>query len=904
MFIRKLIFITSFTLFLSSSISAQTVKIWISNAQHGEGTDLAQNFTRQTAVLTSRNADIVFMQERSTNTVADCAPCTDSLWNSTMTGFTEQIYKENGHGNDGPSIWTKNSTVTVTNTYSHDLSTGAIGWDGSTNVDKAAVGIKATINGISAYYFNTHLAWSAGADCDGCQTSAIREAQITELISWINSIVGSDTNWVVGGDMNLSPTMPKISSGFQIDLFTSAGLSSARSLAITNNSFFLEWRDRDNNGVLDHLKSNPITHDTREIDYLFIKDTATNIKFAFYEIPDLRATCSVALTGSPAFCPDTHSTQRWGNGGDFGVRPSDHNWLLVTLTIAANCSPPRYCANTTLTPVTMPAQTAPALNNSFIDTVASKRITRITDPLVLSSVSTDYNNQRFQVSSGSEQNTWSKTFNVSGVDHYRYYYERVEGGTPHFIDWNGTTATLINGWGNAAWPTATIFPAASGGTFSYSNDGFFYTHDNTTNTTLKKFDFNAKTISTVKDWSSGCGVTLSGGHIGEPTVDVTDNYFSAYGGGTAQDLDDHTMVFKVGSGCRYFNTQTLTVGGDWGPTGAITAKTSTGASTTFSSFFIHNARLTPDGRYIRITGTPGTTIYLWDVSTTEVKACVGGPDNCFGHMGWSWTKLINQENGGADAIRYATRFYYDLSPTGITYNANPTISPAENMSDSHLTSAFSNAQQTPLVSCGAAYRSDGSPPNGVTPYTRQHRPFDNEIYCMDLTSGANATMFRFAHTFTTARIPATEISCSSISRSGSTISATCNSHGLSNGQVVVFTHTTSNALDGFCGIGLGGVTVTGANTFTCTDENSGTVASTSANMSVAATGEFNQLPRGNMSQDGKYYAFASDFVGQLGNTAGGSCAIGTTCRTDVFILDMISSAAATKCNWNTSPACN
>lgn len=573
------------------------------------------------------------------------------------------------------------------------------------------------------------------------------------------------------------------------------------------------------------------------------------------------------------------------------------------------CQPPNYCARTDLTPVTLPAQTVPALNSNFTDTVANKIVTRITNPTVLSSLDTAYNNQRYQVSSGSEQNVWSKSFTSGGQTHYRYYFERVEGGTSHFIDWNGNTrtSTFINGWGNAAWATATNFPATSGGTWSYSNDGFFYAHDNSTNTTLKKFDFNAQTITTIKNWSTGCGVTLQNGHLGEPTVDVTDTYFSTYGGGTSQDLDDYVMIWKegAGGGCRWLNTQTGTVGGDWGTTGAIVKKNSTGGASSWSGFFVHNARLSPDGNYIRMTGctpTCGDVIYVWDVNTLDVKSCVGGSDKCYGHMGWAWTKLINQENSSTDAIRYASRVYADLSPTGITYVANPTITPAENISDSHLSSAYSNAQQSALITCGSAYRTDGSPPNGNTPYNRKHRPYDNEIFCMTLNAGAGATMYRFAHTFTTARMPATEISCSSVSRSGSTITATCTSHGLTNGQTAVFTHTTSNTLDGFCGYGLGGVTVTDANNFTCTDEGSGTVSATTAKVSLAATGEFNQLPRGNMSQDGKFYAFASDFMGQLGNTAGGSCSVGVTCRTDVFIVDLISSGG--KCNWHTDPNCN
>lgn len=329
-------------LFLVSSISAQqtSFKVWNANVQHGIGTDGATDYARQSAILIGSNSDIVFMQERSTNSTTSCAPCSDSSWNSTMTGFTEVVYRENGHGNDGPSIWLKNG-ITLNNTYQTDLSSGAIGWDGSTNVDKSAVGIQITINGKTFYLFNTHLAWSAGADCNGCQTSAIREGQINTLLAWINSIVGSNPNWILGGDMNLSPTMPKISGGFQIDLFTSAGLSSVRALGTANGYFTVNWGDRNSDSIPDNSVTAPRTHDTREIDYIFTNNSATLFEPIAIDLPDLRATCPHALVAGgamPSCSPEVIggpnvSGQQADTEDDFGVKPSDHNFLLATFNI-------------------------------------------------------------------------------------------------------------------------------------------------------------------------------------------------------------------------------------------------------------------------------------------------------------------------------------------------------------------------------------------------------------------------------------------------------------------------------------------------------------------------------------------------------------------------------------------
>lgn len=911
----------SLLLILAVRASAQTITVYTANLQHGTGTDLVTNYPRQVTALST--ADLIGVQERTTG---------DTGWDASLSsaGFVQAIFRENAplpSQGDGPAIWYKSSTVTINAVYQTDLSSGFVGLDGSTDVDKAAVGVKATISGRPFYFFATHLCWSQCADSAGSQFSVKRESQIQTLLSWIAGIVGSDRNVIIVGDMNFGPDYPRTvgnGGGLIKDYFTEAGYSDLWNTGLSAGTATTPWGDRDANGTVDMTPANlgtqttgTRTHDTRRIDYMFLKSSATLLNLNAITVPDGRATCSVALTANGTFkeCPDVDASQQSDVTDDQGVRPSDHNFVRAVLNLGS-CQPPTYCANTSTTATTMPTQTPPALNASFVDTVASKTVFRLTDATVLASLDTAYNNQQYQVSSGSEQNAWSKSFTSGGQTHYRYYVERVQGGTPHFFDINGSarTGSFINGWANAAWPTATNFPGMSGGTWSYANDGYFYAHDNATSTTLRKYDFNAKTITTIKDWSTGCGVTLSSGHIGEPTVDVTDTYFSTYGGGASQDRDQHVVIWKVGvgGGCRWINTETLTVGGDWGVTGAVVKKNSTGGAATWPQFYIHNARLSPDGNYVRMTGctpipTPtecGNTIYVWDVNTLDVKACVGSSDKCFGHTGWAWTKMVNQENSSADAIRYAARSYADLSPTGITYVAQPSITPAENMADSHLSSAYSNAQQTALITCGSAYRTDGSPPNGFQPYTRQHRPFDNEVFCMTLNAGANAMMYRFTHTFTSARYPSTEVTCSSVSRSGTTVSATCVGHGLTTGQTAIFTHTASGALDGFCGNGLGGVTVTGADTFTCTDERSGTVAAGTARVSSYQGAPFEALPRGNMSQDGRFYAFASDFMGQLGNTVGGTCAVGTNCRTDVFIVELAPvTGAVVHCNWSNTTRC-
>lgn len=298
--------------------------VYTANLQHGEGTDAVTNFQRQIDALAS--ADLIAVQERTTG---------ETGWNTPLTnaGFAEAVYRENDPSQgDGNAIWYKTSTVQILQTYQTDLSQDAVSpWDGiPTNVDKSAVAAKVLISGKQFYFVATHLAWSAGADSNGSTFSAIRVAQIQTLLSWISAnLTGLDV--LIAGDMNFGPDYPKNPSGLQIDLFSdyldlwTRGITDGKATAV--------WGDRDSAGGADMPITDLTTrtHDTRRIDYFFLNKNPQTLSFTALDIPDLRATCSVALTGSPAFCPDVDAAQRWGMPDDFGPRPSDHNWLKLTL---------------------------------------------------------------------------------------------------------------------------------------------------------------------------------------------------------------------------------------------------------------------------------------------------------------------------------------------------------------------------------------------------------------------------------------------------------------------------------------------------------------------------------------------------------------------------------------------
>jgi len=197
--------------------------------------------------------------------------------------------------------------------------------------------VKVSVSGRTFVVVNAHLCWSRCADSEAdviTGYSQQRVVQINELLTWLdNTFAGLEV--VIAGDMNFSPVFPKQSSGYQLDLFT-AGYFDLWQQGLAANRAHATWGDRDGNGVPDMPLDNVLTrtHDTRRIDYFFLSRTASVLSLDRIEVPDLRVTCSHALVGGgalPACSPEV--TQQWDVPEDFGVRPSDHNWLKLVLTL-------------------------------------------------------------------------------------------------------------------------------------------------------------------------------------------------------------------------------------------------------------------------------------------------------------------------------------------------------------------------------------------------------------------------------------------------------------------------------------------------------------------------------------------------------------------------------------------
>ncbi len=423
------------------------------------------------------------------------------------------------------------------------------------------------------------------------------------------------------------------------------------------------------------------------------------------------------------------------------------------------CGPPSYCARTDRRTEVYP-DTPPALGpaGSIVqDPNFGSRIVRVTDD------KTDAKRRGgpLMTPSSSEQNTWNTTSTA--------LYVVNSGGGFTLYDFDPSTMTPHSlGEPTLQW--------AGEPQFSYSQPNILYGIDQR-NQAFQQYDISNRRLTTIHK-ASDC-VKLNSSDTGnDVTASADDNRFLA-AFGPRQDDYYVVYIFDRGRGCRWYNTETGEIGGQWGPKGTIAIP---------EHYGVHNTRMSKSGKFVSITrsGGGGKAWLVWEVETMNVVVC---PSLCSGHhvMGYSHIVGPSGESHPFDLVARplsrldaSSHLITGLQPTGGYWY------------DHHFSWSNVNLDDTNPV-CLSTYR----PSNPDTPRTplAVNGPWENEVVCVEM-DGKDSKVWRFAHTYSTAK----------------------------NG--------------------------------------------------------FWSTPRGNVSQDGRFFMFTSDWEDQLGKAPSGKY------RTDVFVVEL------------------
>ena len=253
-----------------------TLKVLSWNASFGKGTDNLYNPDRTATWIANINPDLAALCEVPSDLALILKDLVSQKTGRTWYSYHVPKYSGTSEGNMILSKYPLNSTSSRFLSYQRSVAQANV-----------------TIGGRTINFFATHL------DPD---SSSARAAQVNELISWA---AGFSESRVICGDFNAGP-----------DTWEMGGMM---------GPYFDYWQVAMGAGVATAYPDNPVYMHTRtrrgRIDYVFYSKNTSNLVLRSAQVPDSR---DLSNTNVQVFL---------GTLDDRGVRPSDHNHVVVTFDI-------------------------------------------------------------------------------------------------------------------------------------------------------------------------------------------------------------------------------------------------------------------------------------------------------------------------------------------------------------------------------------------------------------------------------------------------------------------------------------------------------------------------------------------------------------------------------------------
>ena len=268
-----------------------------------------------------------------------------------------------------------------------------------------------------------------------------------------------------------------------------------------------------------------------------------------------------------------------------------------------------------------------------------------------------------------------------------------------------------------------LLPLRPGPSFSLVDPDLIYGTAEPDTLTIVSYRFSSGVSAPVLDTRT-CGVQPALGSgpgvVSDDDVSLSegDNRISISEGGPQFGKHMFVIVYDKTLGCRWYNTQTGLIGGQWGPSGTATVG---------NNFLIRHARLTRSGNYVRIT-TNSLAWYIWDLATLNVVSC---PLDCGGYGSIGYNSYVSAP-GKLDDMNFVKRPLSD--PSQIAPLVYPLPSTGWEQEAHFSWNNVDVNDSTPV--CASTYNYEGD--------STIDQPFAGEILCIE-TDGLASTVWRFAH---------------------------------------------------------------------------------------------------------------------------------------------------------------
>jgi hypothetical protein len=394
-------------------------------------------------------------------------------------------------------------------------------------------------------------------------------------------------------------------------------------------------------------------------------------------------------------------------------------WALLNLALAASgylCAQgvaPYPNAITDQSLHTKKTMAPPAVNVSFHDPDFGSQMVRVTD-------STTDPKHAFTYFRNADNET-----NMFSSDVHKFFVVNGNGGLLAF-GFN-PSSMLITSLPGVALGTGLRVPLRTGATFSFVDPDLMYGADPKNPLSISGYRFSSGMTNQMFD-ATMCGtepalLVAPRAVIGDVTISGDDSRIAVTAGGTQFGDRAFVIVYDQKSGCRWYNTQTGKIGGQWGTVGKAAAP---------MTFAIRHAHISGGGRYVKIS-VDHVGFFIWDVGTLNVHACYVpyGP-SCDGYGSLGKNAYINAHNN-VDDMDTLKRSLGTIK--NFVHLVDPLPSPHNTGMERHFTWSNGHLKDTAPV-CGSTY-----PPDGPAEIKQ---PYDSEIFCAE-TDGLKSTVWRFAH---------------------------------------------------------------------------------------------------------------------------------------------------------------
>ncbi|MGB6477330.1 MAG: hypothetical protein WBF04_25025 [Candidatus Sulfotelmatobacter sp.] len=370
----------------------------------------------------------------------------------------------------------------------------------------------------------------------------------------------------------------------------------------------------------------------------------------------------------------------------------------------------------------------PPVNTVFTDPDFGSAMVRATDR------TTNFKNPGswLRTAASGEANMWS-------VDTSKFYVIG-EGGVDLAFAFDPSTMA-ISSLPGAEPGQALHVPLRPEASFSFVDPDLIYGTTSSAPLTINSYRFSSGVLTPVFDTTT-CGTQpplVKDGHLVVSDDDVTlsadDSRISISEGGKNSGSDMFVIVYDKNLGCRWYNTQTGEIGGQWGPSGF---------ATTADTYLIRHAYISRSGSYVQILNDDHFGAFIWDVASLNVTDCpLDGDLFCGGYGVVGYNSYVNGA-GYIDDMNILKRPLSNLAQ--FTQLVSPLPSPPHFGDTKHFTWSNVDAKDS-LPVCGSTYSyAEDWQEYGIT------RPFEEEIFCVE-TDGIASTIWRFAHNRATWQTP-------------------------------------------------------------------------------------------------------------------------------------------------------